>query len=321
MQHLAAVQQGYAESGDVLAQARVLRKTAGLHWEAGQRAEAKSCVQQGLALTEDRAQHIERAQLYQLMGQFEFRSGDNQAALQWAQRAFDHVESHAAPDAGGGEQRAAISSAIALTLNTQGVALARLDRLEEAVDRLERSVSIAREADLPQAECRGLANLGVLYSSLDPKRAIEACERGLATARRIGDLGLQSRLYANLAVAYCTLTNRCDEYGIGAANHAIDIDRRLGQVDHLAVSLVVLAQIYQCHGEASRALAYYQEAARLAEQTGEPQLLFPCYDGLATLYLDLDDMTQAQRYMQKARETCERAGLEADAFMVLPFLA
>jgi adenylate cyclase len=59
----------------------------------------------------------------------------------------------------------------------------------------------------------------------------------------------------------------------------------------------------------------------LAEQAGEPQLMFPCYDGLATLYLDLDDSAQAEHYMRKATDTCERAGLDPDALTVLPFLA
>jgi adenylate cyclase len=256
------------------------------------------------------------------MGQLEYRSGDNQSALQWTQRGLDCVERLAVDSVTATEeQRSAIASAISLALNTQGVALARLDRLEEAVTQLERSVTVAGAAGLLQAECRGLANLGVLYSSAHPSRAIQACERGLETARRIGDLGLQSRLYANLAVAYCTLTNRCEERGIGAARTAIEIDRRVGQLDHLTVSLVVLAQIYQCHGEPADALGYYKEALALAEQSGEPQLIFPCYDGLATLYLDLDDPAEAEHYMRKARETCERAGLDPDALTVLPFLA
>jgi adenylate cyclase len=143
----------------------------------------------------------------------------------------------------------------------------------------------------------------------------------LETAKRIGDLGLQSRLYANLAVAYCTLTNRCEDRGIGAARTAIEIDRRVRQFDQLTVSLIVLAQIYQCHGEPRQALGYYAEAVVLAEQAGEPQLKFPCYDGLATLYLDLDDSAQAEHYMRKATDTCERAGLDPDALTVLPFLA
>ena len=155
---------------------------------------------------------------------------------------------------------------------------------------------------------------------MDPGRAIETCAAGLEMAKRIGDLGFQSRLYANLAVAYCALTNRCDEDGIGAAHAAIELDRRLGQLDHLAVALIVLGQIYQCHGDPVQAIAHYEEALGLAERTGEPQLLFPCYDGLATVYLDAGDEARAERYMQKAQDVCEGAGLEPDALVVLPFL-
>jgi adenylate cyclase len=314
--HLEAVRDGHAQSGDRVAQARVLRKIAALRWEAGQRDEARQCLAAGLALMDSANPHIELAWLYQKMGELAFRSGDSLAALEWTQRALEHVEA-LAPS---GEQ-ASGCAAVALALNIQGVALARQDRLEEAVARLEQSVEVARQADLPQAECRALSNLGVLYSSGDPQRAIDACERGLQTAHRIGDLGLQSRLSANLAVAYCTLTNRCDERGMVAAHEAIRIDRSTGQIDHLAVSLVVLAQIHQCHGEPARALRYYQEALALAEKSREPQLLFPCYDGLATLYLDLDDGELAERYMGLARDTCDRAGLDPDALIVLPFLA
>jgi adenylate cyclase len=106
-----------------------------------------------------------------------------------------------------------------------------------------------------------------------------------------------------------------------AAQAAIDLDRRLGQVDHLAIPLIVLGQIYQCHGgDSTRALECYREALTLAEAADEPQLLFPCYDGLATLYLEMGDEAQAERFMQKAQAVCERAGLEPDALVVLPFL-
>jgi adenylate cyclase len=136
----------------------------------------------------------------------------------------------------------------------------------------------------------------------------------------VGDLGFQSRLQANLAVAYCALTDRCEAEGIEAAQTAIDLDRRLGLLDHLAVPLIVLGQIHQCHGERALAFSLYEEALGLAEEVGEPQLLFPCYDGLATLYLDSGNQPLAERYLAKAQEVCERAGLEPDALMVLPFL-
>ena len=92
-----------------------------------------------------------------------------------------------------------------------------------------------------------------------------------------------------------------------AAHAAIDLDRRLGQLDHLAVPLIVLGQIYQCHGDPDRAIAHYREALALAEDAEEPQLLFPCYDGLATALLDLGDEGHAEEFMQKAQAVCVQA--------------
>lgn len=254
-----------------------------------------------------------------------FRKGENQRAVEWAERALGQAERLCAGSSGSaepidqGHQKEA-AAAISHAYNTLGVALARMGQPEEAAGHIERSAAVAQEQDLLQAACRSYANLGVLYSTLDPGRAIETCLKGLELAKKIGDLGFQSRLYTNLAVAYCTLTNRCDEQGIGAAETAIKLDRELGQVDHLAVPLIVLGQIYQCHGEPEQALSRYREALDLAEQVGEPQLLFPCYDGLATLYLEMGDEAQAEQYMLKAQQVCQAAGLEPDSLVVLPFL-
>ena len=186
---------------------------------------------------------------------------------------------------------------------------------------IERSIAVALAQDLLQAACRGYTNLGILYSTLDPSRGISTCLQGLETAKRIGDLGVQSRLYANLAVAYCALTDRCEAEGIAAAQAAVELDRQLGQLDHLAVPLIVLGQIYQCHGDGGRALECYREALGLVEETGEPQLLFPCYDGLATLHLDLGDQAEAERYLTLAQDVCERAGLDPDSLVLLPFFS
>ena len=58
----------------------------------------------------------------------------------------------------------------------------------------------------------------------------------------------------------------------------------------------------------------------LAEEADEPQLLLPCYDGLATVHFDLNDEGRVEEFMRKAQAVCERAGLEPDALVVLPFL-
>ncbi|MBI4574333.1 MAG: tetratricopeptide repeat protein [candidate division NC10 bacterium] len=324
LEHYEAVRRAAEAVSDRAVQARICRKMGGLHWDGGDRERAQACFQAGLALLEGDTGHLELAHLYQEMGRLAFRSGDNQHAVEWAARALGQVDrlviGTAGPGAATSPERREAAVAVAHAYNTLGVALARLGRLKEAVAHIERSLAMAEEHGLLQAACRGCTNLGVLYSTLDPSRAIATCLRGLEMAKRIGDLGFQSRLYANLAVAYCALTDRCEEKGIGAARAAIDLDRQLGQFDHLAIPLIVLGQIYQCHGgNPELALQCYTEALGLAEEAGEPQLLFPCYDGLATLYLEVGDEAQAEQYMRKAQEVCERAGVEPDSLLVLPF--
>jgi adenylate cyclase len=319
-EHYETVRRAAEASGDAAVAARQCRKLAGLYWEAGERDRALASLDTGLRLLGTDTEDIELAHLYQEMGRLAFRSGDNQRAVEWAGRALARAEQIADSAVTGSETKKDAALAIAHALNTLGVALARLGDPVAAVGRIERSVAVAQEQGLLNVACRSYANLGVLYSELDPGRSIETCLTGLETARKIGDLGFQSRLYANLAVAYCALTDRCDEDGVRAAEAAIDLDRRLGQIDHLAVPLIVLGQIYQCHGEPDRALAYYHEALGLAEEIGEPQLLFPCYDGLGTVHLDRGDQVEAERYLLKAEAICEQAGGDRDSLVVLPFL-
>ena len=315
-------------TGRVVREARMQRKLAGLHWDAGERDRSFARLRTGLQLLEgagaeeldDTGAVIERAHLCQEMGRLAFRTGDNRAALDWAQRALQQAERAAARADDNAATRHAAAAAISHALNTVGAALARLERAAEAIESIERSVVVAQEAGLLQAACRSYANLGVLYATLDPGRAVTTCRMGLDTARKIGDLGFQSRLYANLAVAYCALTQRCDDEGLQAAQSAIDLDRQLGQIDHLAVPLIVLGQIHQCHGDAGKALRYYVEALELAEKMGEPQLLFPCYEGLATVYLDQGDDARAEEYFVRADAVCTQAGVDRDSLVVLPFL-
>lgn len=316
--HYEAARQEHEIQLEAAGAARLHRKIGGLHWETGDRERARACFARGLERLGEDGDPLERAQLFQEVGRLAFRTGDNGGAIAWAKQALAEAEKGQDAVASSERAREAIVTR-AQAYNTLGVALARTGQLEEAVEQIERSVALADTHDLP-ATCRAYANLGVLYSSRDPQRSIETCLKGLATAKKVGDLGFQSRLYANLAVAYCSLTDRCEAEGIEAAQKAIELDRRLGLLDHLAVPLIVLGQIYQCHGEHTRALGCYEEALGHAEKVGEPQLLFPCYDGLATIYLDFGDQVRAEVYLARSQEVCERAGVDPDGLTILPFL-
>ena len=289
----------------------------------GRRATAsgpRACFAAGLERLGEDGDPLERAHLFQEMGRLAFRAGDNAGALELGRArprgggerggcgARSRARARGRGDARPGLQHAGRGARADWAAST------------EAVEQIEQSIGAGRGARSAAGRLPRVHQPGSALRSLDPQRSIETCLRGLETAKKVGDLGFQSRLYANLAVAYCALTNRCEAEGIEAARAAIDLDRRLGLLDHLAVPLIVLGQIHQCHGDHAEAFASYQEALDLAEQAGEPQLLFPCYDGLATLHLDTGNQALAEKYLAKAQAVCERAGLEPDTLMVLPFL-
>ena len=302
--------------------ARILRKLGTLLWQSGDRTQAVGLYELAQRALEASAEPIEAAHLYQELGLAAFRSGDNQRAIEWAERAVEAAESALANDSNAtADLRRAATAAIAHATNTIGVALARSGELDAARERIERSVGAARDLGLLDVACRAYANLGVLYSSVEPQRAIEVSLTGLELASKIGAPSLQSYLYANLAAAYCALTDRCETEGLQAAQAAADLDREIGQLDHLAVPLIVLAQIYQCRGELHQAQQHYEEALALAERANEPQLIVPCYDGLATICLDRGDRGRAEQYMERSRQLCERTGVDPDALLLLPFLS
>jgi adenylate cyclase len=317
-EHYQAVVDAHRTTGDRVAAARVLRKIGRLLWDAGKRSKAEEHYTEAAALLQGTTAPVEQAHLLQERGRVAFRLGDHAAAAKWADEALRHAQ--IAPADLDKATALEAAHAAAEALNTKGVALARLGRSQDAVREVERSVAAAEEAGLLGAACRGYANLGVLYSIIDPARAMEVCQRGLDVARRIGDLGFQARLLANLAVASCTFTNRCAVEGVPAAERAIEIDRQLDQREHLPVPLIVLGQIHQCHGSPELAVRCYNEALEVAGESGEPQQLFPCYDGLATLSLDRGDIPEAERYFALAQDVCARHGLDPAGLIVLPFL-
>ncbi|MBY5355269.1 tetratricopeptide repeat protein [Rhizobium leguminosarum] len=303
---------------DPIAAARILRKIGRLHLDAGRRDLAETHLAEAEVMIATIDAPVERAHVLQERGHLAFRMGDQAAAAEWATQALQCLQT--LPIDGTTEAGRETARAMAEALNTKGAAFARLGRRREAVQEVERSLSVAEKADLQSAACRAYSNLGVLYTIVDPANAIRICRRGLEVATRIGDLSFQARLLANLAVACCTFTDRCAAEGVPAAEKAVEIDRALDQRDHLSVPLIVLGQIHQCHGQPKLAHKYYEEALEVAKEIDEPQLLFPCYDGLATLSLEHDDMDEAERYFTLAQDVCIRHNLDPGTLVVLPFL-
>jgi len=287
--------------------AAVHRKIGLASWSRGDRDRAVEHFHRGLDRLAGEPESAEAALLYHELGRLHFRTGDDEQAIRWAEAALELGQRLGAPEV------------ISQAYNTLGVSMARRGELEEGIGRVEQSLQTALRHELPAAACRAYTNLGTLLAPVDRERAVRYCEEGLALAKKIGDLAQQSWLYASMASSYCSVVGDCSQ-GIEAARASIALDQQLGQRNHLPIPLILLAQIHQCQEQLEESERYYLEACAIAEESGEPQLLFPCYDGLATLYLSLGETAKAEAYLAQGRAICEKTGYTPDALIMVPFL-
>src|SRR5207247_1355220 len=272
------------------------------------------------------AEHYARSGERERAVRYLVRAGDRWASLfayeearaDYA-RALDALEAGTAPSverasileklgdvAGAGSQLGA-ADVMSHAYNTWGVALARAGDIERGAELVAQSLETALARQLGAVACRAYTNLAVMYATLDHSRSVDYCREGLALAQRIGDQLQQSWLYCTLAGGHCTLSGDYDG-GVQAAEAAVELDRRLGQRHHLPIPLIILGQIHQCRGAWEESAACYRQALQVAEEVGEPQLLFPCYDGLATLAIERGDEDEAERWLARSREVQAATG-------------
>jgi predicted ATPase/class 3 adenylate cyclase len=295
-------------AGDQRRVADIHRKIAIAAWAAGNREETLSHLERGIAALGADESNLEAARLIQELARVHFRLGDQTRAMQLAENAV-----------GLGAQLDA-KDVVADAYNTWGIALARAGDLEQGASLVERCLQTALGEGLGSVACRAYVNLAVMYGPIDRTRALDYAREGLKLAQKIGDQLQQSWLFCTLASGQCSINGDYDE-GIRAAEAGIELDRRLGQRSHLAVPLIILAQVHQCRGDADSSRRYYTEALSLAEEIGEPQLLVPCYDGLGTLAIERGDEADADRWLERGRAIQESTGWTSETFLVLPFLS
>ncbi len=293
--------------GDRRHGAALHRKMGVAAWDTGDRAVALEHLECGRGALGDDVHNAEAARLYHELGRIHFRLGDHAQATAWARQALALGQELGAPDV------------VSHAYNTLGVAVARAGNIEEAAAYVQQSLDTALANQLGAVACRAYSNLAVMYAAIDHVRSSEYCREGLALAQRIGDQLQQAWLYCTLAGGHCTLAGDYDE-GIKAAETAVEVDRRLGQRGHLPVPLIILAQIHQCRGDHAQSARFYREALEVASAVGEPQLLFPCYDGLATLAIEAGNDAEAEAWLTRSRDVQQATGWTSETFLVLPFL-
>jgi tetratricopeptide (TPR) repeat protein len=170
-------------------------------------------------------------------------------------------------------------------------------------------------AQWPDKEIEVCYNLGLTLQQMGLKsgdleqinQAIEAFQRGLATAQRIGDQASAGVLQLSLGFA-CAWAKRANEaiaYFEAAIPHALegaDFDTAFSALSSLGVLL-------SNDGRAEEAIPYYQQALELAKSVqGDIVAVADTYANLGVAYEKAGQLNEAIEAMDTYREILHRAG-------------
>jgi adenylate cyclase len=296
----------FESTGEEIQIVALHRRIANALWSQARVDEAAGHLEQALALLRGNEESAEVASLFHELANQSLHRGSAKESVEWAEKALQV------------SQKIGAYEQAALAGTTLGVALARNGEVEAGQESIEKALVMAGEHDFPIAAGRAALNLAVLYANTDPMRAAEICQKGLIEARRIGDVSIQPWFYATLAGSLHACAADY-ETATQSAEMAIEIDQQLGLRSHIPVPLIVLGQIHQCHDRWNEAEQCFREALSIAEESDDPQLLYPALEGLGTLYLERGDTPTGEACMERATEILEKSGFTAEGMMLLPF--
>ncbi len=221
-----------------------------------------------------------------LLGDRAYEQGAYDAVLAWSQQAL-------AAARGG---RAPWNEAYAL--NNLAVAFSRLDRPQESVARYREALDLW--AALGEADQQGWTfnNLGqfLLNGLGDLEGAAQAYEQAEAIAQRLGSVRLEARAINGLALV-ARQRGELDPALTGFAR-ALDLARQERDQITEAAILRNMASAHRSRGDFEEALRLLFLVLENQEATRQTKSL--TYHSLATLYMDMGDLDQAQASYEQA---------------------
>jgi tetratricopeptide (TPR) repeat protein len=274
----------------------------------------------------------ERGEVHALAGDFEAAAADICFALQSAQRAKDLAAQRTLLTSLGMVYRRGDDYEQALVLLNQAVEAARASGDQRALaDSLYHLGSVywsqgENKQTAPAHQealeiCRSLdlydlvavqATHGRAEAYLTdgrPDLALPLFEESLHLSRQVGDRSYEAENLQMISTVNRGPEGAADYQAVRkAAEEALEIFRAANLGWHIVPTLDCLSAAHRGLGHYQRAFSLSHEAAQAAEDIGVPRFLSFVFHQLATLYLDLGLLAQAEDYFQRALSASEEAG-------------
>jgi predicted ATPase/class 3 adenylate cyclase len=217
--------------------------------------------EEGIALSKERNDQLGLADLHTSLGILYFEKGDYDKSLRCHQHGLQLGEEL-------GEKQT-----VAISIGCIGRIYERKGDYEQAMEHYIRDLKICEELGDKQGKAIVLGLIGDLHSAKGEfNEAIQNIERGLAICRSLGYQKGTAKAVNTLGDIYYYLENY--EISVQYYDHAIEITRNIDHKLVLGLSLVEKGRSLLAWGKPEAVVAIKEEVLHIAEELGNPDLIF-----------------------------------------------
>ncbi len=195
----------------------------------------------------------------------------------------------------------------AWVLNGLAVAHRRLSQPSDALDCLQRSLRIRKDAGDVRGEGSTLNNIGIVYSDLGRvDDAVRCFRQALGAATGIGDLHGETIALDNLADSHLRL--RCPDRTVEYARQALTISRQIGHPTLEANALEHLGDACLALGQPTDAQEFNLQALVVWQRAGDRRAQATAHRRIGDLHRDSGNLGQARDHWRQALVIYEELG-------------
>jgi tetratricopeptide (TPR) repeat protein len=271
------------------------RKMANVLWDKiGDVEKAEEHQEAGLEIMETQPKSVELARLYIDIAHMNWRKGHVPKAVSWAEKAIALAEKLNAL-----EVVADSCSELAMLCFAAG-------DFRKGREYANRALKIALDNSYLETALWAYYRVATLFQFEEYEKSLEHYEKGLALAKKLGDISGQSMFLEDLGKRYAFLGEL--DKAITLVEEGIALSKRSGNVTHLAMSLSSLGDFYQKAGDWNKSEQCYNEVSSLSEKLNEYQLIAWRHFYLGVSYFDKEQYTKAKESFEELLKDNEKAG-------------
>lgn len=281
--------------GDRKNAARLHAKMAFWLWlVSGKSHKAAEHHRMALEILEKEPESVELASLYEDIAHMLWRTGELGEVLSWAQKALKLAERLSAPEV------------LAWVYNDLGVLNEKLGDSDKALQYYEQGLRIALEKNIVVAAVTMYNNLCDHYLGIgELQKMFETAKEGSELARKSGALYSLVWIDMMLATSYAFMGDM--QKALSLIEEILALDKRTKNTSHLSYAMWALGLGYFWLGEWDKSLQCLMEARDTAREVGEYQAFGNTTQSLGELFMEMEDYTEAEKYLNESNKIWEKA--------------